>query len=115
MKIKTTMNYITKHYNNVFSCGYCDLQDIMKHEEPVYYNCGVYGWNCDIYVDFKRDIAITTGYRNMRGRTIPIEIIEKYSNIAKEICKDYWKKPYEQLNEELNQNRENFFNELLNI
>ena len=115
MKIQTTMKYITKHYNNVFSCGYCDLQDIMKHEEPVYYNCGVYGWNCDIYVDFKRDIAITTGYRNMTGKRISTELIEKYSEIAKEITKNSFAKPFEEIKKALDENRENFFKELVNI
>ena len=115
MKTKTTMKYITNLYNNVYSCGYCDLQDIMRHVEPRYYNCGVYGWNCDIYVDFSRDIAITTGYRNMRGRTIPHELIKKYSDIAKAIYKDCWTKPFDKLNAELEENRENFFNELLAI
>lgn len=115
MKIKATMKYITNLYDNVYSCGYCDMQDIMKHVNPVYYNCGVYGWNCDIYTDSKRSIAITTGYRNMRGQTIPHEIIEKYSSIAREICKDYWTKPYDELNAELDQNRENFFDELLKL
>lgn len=113
-KIKTTNKYIKTVWNNVFRCGYCDLQYIMKGEEPVYYNCGVYGWNYDVYCDYKRNIAITTGYRNMTGRPMPEGLIEKYSNIAKEICKDYWNKPYDELRAELEQNRENFFEELLN-
>lgn len=114
-KIKTTNKYIKMVWKNVYRCGYCDLQYIMKGEDPVYYNCGVYGWNYDAYCDYKRNIAITTGYRNMTGRAIPHEIIEKYTNIAKEICEDYWKKPYDELKKELEENRENFFEELLNI
>ena len=115
MKKKTTMKHITNTYNNVFSCGYCDMYDIMRHVEPTYYNCGVYGWNCDIYTNYYRGIAITTGYRNMRGRTIPHELIKKYSDIAKAICENYWTKPFDELNAELEENRENFFNELLTI
>ena len=70
--------------------GYCCLQDdgLSRYSEGVKEigtNSGVYGWNCDIYVDNARDIAITTGYRNMRGQRIPDEIIRKYDEIAKEI------------------------------
>ena len=115
MKQHVTIKYIKNVWGNVYRCGYCDLQYIMKGAEPNYYNSGVYGWNCDVYCDFKRDVAITTGYRNMAGRVIPNELIEKYSNIAKEICKDHWTKPYEEVLKALEENRENFFNELANI
>ena len=115
MKTKTTIKNIRNNWDKVFYCGYCDLQDIMRYEEPTYYNCGVYGWNCDIYTDFSRDIAITTGYRNMAGKRIPSELIKKYSEIAKEIIKNQWDKPYEETKAELDQNRENFFKELDNI
>jgi virulence-associated protein VapD len=115
MKTHTTIKAIRQNWNNVYRCGYCDLQYIMRYEEPNYYNSGVYGWNCDVYCDFKRDIAITTGYRNMTGRVIPNEIIERYSNIAKEICKNTWSKAYDEIKAELDQNRENFFNELVNV
>lgn len=114
-KIKTTNKYIKAVWGNVYRCGYCDLQYIMKGEDPVYYNCGVYGWNWDGYCDFKRNVAITTGYRNMTGRVIPHEIINRYSEIAKEICKDYWNKPYDEIQKALAENREKFFDELVNI
>lgn len=113
-KQHTTIKYIKKVWGNIYRCGYCDLQYIMRYEEPTYYNSGVYGWNCDIYTDFKRDIAITTGYRNMAGKMIPDEIIEKYSKIAKEISED-WNKSYEETRLALEENREKFFNELLKI
>lgn len=115
MKTKTAMTHITKVYDNVYCCGYCDLQYIMRGVEPQYYNCGVYGWNCDIYTDISRSLAITTGYRNMRGRLIPLELIKKYSDIAEGICKDTWKKSYDEIKEALEANRENFFDELANI
>ena len=114
-KIKTTNKYIKAVWANVYRCGYCDLQYIMRGEDPVYYNCGVYGWNYDAYCDYKRNIAITTGYRNMTGQRIPDEIIDKYTEIAKKILEDYWKKPYNEIEAALAENRENFFEELLNI
>lgn len=115
MKIKTTMKNIRSNWKHVFYCGYCDMQDIFRYEEPQYYNCGVYGWNCDIYCDFYRDIAITTGYRNMTGKRIPHELIEKYSKIAKEICKNQWGESYEATKAKLDENRENFLDELLKL
>ena len=111
-KIHTSMKDIRNNWRKVFRCGYCDLQDIMRYENPQYYNAGVYGWNCDIYCDYARDIAITTGYRNMAGKLIPSEIIKKYSAIAKEICKDMWSADYDKVLAELEQNRQAFFAEL---
>ena len=114
-KIKTTNKYIKTVWKNVYRCGYCDLQYIMRGTEPTYYNAGIYGWNCDIYCDYKRDIAITTGYRNMTGKRIPDELIEKYTTEAKKILENMWNKPYEEYTKELEENREKFFEELNNI
>lgn len=110
-KVRISMNYITRNYKKVFACDYCDLQYIFNGISPQFYNSGLYGWNCDIYIDYKRDIAITTGYRNMRGDMIPYEIIEKYSNIAKEILSNY-SVSYDKRKEKLDKNRENFLNEI---
>ena len=115
MKTKTTMKYIRQVWKNIYQCGYCDLQHIFYYGEPSYYNCGVYGWNCDIYTDYSRDIAITTGYRGMTGKQIPRELIEKYDKIAKNIMKDAINATYEEVKEALEQNKENFLDELLKI
>lgn len=115
MKTKTTIKSIRNSYKNIYYCGYCDLQDIMRYREPNFYNCGVYGWNCDIYVNFMKDIAITTGYRNMTGKRIPTELIEKYSKTAKNIMADSKCAKFDEIMEALAQNRERFFDELLNI
>lgn len=116
-KIKTSMNTITKNFNKVFRAGYCDLNYIFYHDEPQYYNCGAYGWNCDIYIDYKRDIAITTGYRNMRGKSIPHELLKKYTENAKNIllAKNMINKSYDDIEKELEENREQFLKELDNL
>lgn len=111
-KIKTDMKSLNNGFRKVFRAGYCDLQYIYKYNDPQFYNCGVYGWNCDIYVDYKRDIAITTGYRNMRGASIPYDLIKKYSDIAKKICKKPFSVPYDELKAALDENRENFLDEI---
>ena len=115
MKIKTSRKHIHQVWGKVFYCGYCDLQYIMRGEEPMYYNAGVYGWNFDVYCDYKRDIAITTGYRNMTGKRIPDELIEKYTKEAKKILENQWAKPYDEYMAEIAENRAKFFEELNNI
>lgn len=112
MKQHTTIKAIRNNWTKVFRCGYCDLQYIMLGEEPNYYNSGVYGWNCDIYCDFSRDIAVTTGYRNMAGQMIPAEIIQKYSDTAKKINSKCLPIPYDEIKAKLDENRNNFFAEL---
>lgn len=115
MKKQTSIKFIKGYFNKVFYCGYCDLQYIFRYEDPDYYNSGVYGWNCDIYVDYSRDIAITTGYRNMTGKRIPDELIKKYSEIAKAICEMPFTTPYDEIKNALDENRENFLMEVSNL
>lgn len=110
-KVKRSMKYIKALYPVVFRCRYGDLQFICQGVDPVYYNCGVYGWNCDIYVNFEYDAAITTGYRNLRGVSIPHEIIRKYSEIAKNIYHTYPRR--ESSREALSNNYEEFWRELM--
>ena len=115
MKKKTTMKNIKANYKKVFYCGYCDLQHIMRLEEAQYYNAGVYGWNCDIYTDNEKGIAITTGYRNMIGNRIPDELIKKYEDNAKKILEHPFAKSFDEKKKELDDNKENFFKELNNL
>lgn len=110
-KIKSSMK-ITNHFKKVWRCGYCDLSNVFRYFDPVYYNCGVYGWNCDLYIDYEHDQIITTGYRNMRGARIPSELIHKYEEIAKDIIKNMSWGDFEKLTAALSENRKNFFNEL---
>lgn len=100
-KVKVSIKEVKNSFRKVFSCGYCDLQYIM-YSNPRMYNCGVYGWNCDIYANYQYDIAITTGYRNMTGERIPSELIEKYNELVKQISykdEDYTEKRYNLENE----------------
>ena len=115
MKSKISMKEVSKNWKYVFSAGYCELFYIMDNVEPDAYNSGIYGWNCDIYFNYMHDIAISTGYRNMRGKMIPHELIEKYSSIAKEIVSKPFATPYEETKKALDANRENFFAELMNL
>lgn len=109
MKKQISMT-VHSNYKYVFKTGYYGLSTICKHIEPQYYNSGIYGWNCDIYVS--GDIMICTGYRNMRGITVPSNIIEKYTNIARSIINN--KYSYEKECQLLEENYNNFLQELVN-
>jgi len=108
MKKRTSMTYITAVFRKVWRCGYCDLQNILYGIDPEYYNSGVYGWNCDIYITEAG--AFTTGYRNMRGERIPYDLIEKYDTEAREIIKGMWTD--NEYRNKLNDLRARFYNEL---
>lgn len=112
MKKHTTIKSIKKNYTKTFQTGYCALQDIFCTVEPEFYNTGVYGWNCDIYTDNTKNIAITTGYRNLTGLQIPNEIIDKYSKIAKSILDNRFMKKYDEILKALEENRNSFFTEI---
>ena len=103
---------VTNNYRKVFRCGYCDLQHVFHGVEPNFYNSGVYGWNCDMYVDYEHDMIITTGYRNMRGERIPSDIISKYEKKAIAILNNYSITDYEKKQKALEKNRTKFFEEL---
>jgi hypothetical protein len=115
MKIKIAMKYVINNYKRVWRCGYCDLQYIMNRDDPTFYNAGVYGWNCDVYVDHETNTAITTGYRNMRGERIPDEVIAKYSDAAKKIKASYSAANYNEMQAALEANKRAFYNELAAI
>lgn len=115
MKNTITRQLINQLYDKVYRAGYCDLQHIFWNQSRRAYNCGVYGWNFDVYTDHTASgetIAFTTGYRNMTGDRIPNAILQKYDKAARAIIDDY-KKPYEQRAEELDKNRAAFIAELL--
>lgn len=111
MKKQISMT-VHNNYNYVFKTGYCNLSKICKHIEPQYYNSGVYGWNCDVYVDNQYSVMISTGYRNMRGTTIPSHILKKYDDIARSIINN--KYSYEKECQLLEENYNNFLQELVN-
>lgn len=80
-KIKVTRNSL---YNPYF-CGYCDLQYLLRYQEPFGYNSGVYGWNYDAY--FVGGMTICTGYRNMPGKSL--EKCGEYEEKARAILENH--------------------------
>lgn len=98
MKFKTTRKAIVNGTNpsTLFSCGYCDMQSLLRNHEPIAYTCGVYGWNFDVYSVY--GLTITTGYRNTCGKRIPWETLRSYEKEASAVSND-WNMPYEQKTE----------------
>lgn len=115
-KKETSIKWVKNNFR-CFMAGYCDLQYIFRVTDPQFYNAGVYGWNCNIYVNYRKDIAITTGYRNMTGKCIPDELIKKYSEIGKEIAEKCRaeRKSWDEQSALYAENEENFWNELSRI
>lgn len=80
-KFKTTRKQIKNNFSKIFSCGYCDL-DELTDKSPLLYNSGIYGWNYDVYVF--GSIAVTTGYRGMFGKEIDFDFLRSLQKEAKE-------------------------------
>lgn len=82
-----TRKEIINNFNKVYSVGYCDMQYLLRYQNRIGYNTGIYGWNFDVYV--VDGIAICTGYRNTPGQRIDYDILKKYEKRAEKIAKDY--------------------------
>ena len=86
-KFKTTRKAVVSMFPRCYRVGYCDLQHLLHYVSPVAYTCGVYGWNFDVYT--VNGAAITTGYRNMCGKSIPHDLIREYESKAREIVNNW--------------------------
>ena len=100
MKLKTTMK-ITNNYSHVIAIGYCNAQFLLRYQNPVFCNAGIYGWNNDIYIGLPNDTCIVTGYRNLRGIHPDSNLLKEYEKQAEKIACD-WAIPYEERVEKVN-------------
>jgi hypothetical protein len=91
MKIKATQKQIKENYSNILAIGYAEYYHLLDKYKAMYYTCGVYGWNADIFIDYKTDTAIVTGYRTFgdRLKDKQLAIFEKYNNKARKLKKRY--------------------------
>jgi hypothetical protein len=91
MKFETTQKYMRALYgNDLFSIGYCGAYYLLYGVEPMAYNAGVYGWNCDYYST--DGVCICTGYRP-HGRKVDYNTLAEYNKRAEEIYRD-WNIPH---------------------
>ena len=111
MKKETAMT-ICKRFRHVYQTG--DLYDIAPESviEPQYYNAGMLGWNCDLYVDYASDTIITNGYRNTRGAKIPRDLLDKYAKRAAHIRNEYLLGKIDNLQDAYYENLHAFIQEL---
>lgn len=82
MKIKITNKFVKSNYAIRI---YCDNLRLLQYLDCKMYNCGVYGWNYDLY-EYK-DVALLTGYRNIPYNVRSITLENKYNKLYNEIDK----------------------------
>lgn len=100
MKRKLTAKEIRNYSGKKLAIGYCNAYHLLKGIEPYGYNCGVYGWNFDVY--YFEGITITTGYRNLVGNRCNYELLNEYEKKAEEVCKGTFSRPYEEIRNDIN-------------
>ena len=105
-KIKFTRSDVNRIYSRVYRAGYCELYPLYRESEAIGYNCGVYGWNFDIYT-FGSGIAITSGYRSMCGDQLP-ERCKKILHNAEKYYSERKYKNYPALDKYISRQRKAF-------
>lgn len=89
MKFKTTSAEVKEGYYYIISVGYCDLQYLLKYENPVAYSKGVYGWKFDVY-QLDGNVALVTGYNPVASKNTKkdYKIIHSYDERAKNMTRE---------------------------
>lgn len=89
MKYRTTKKEIRNCGSSVYKVGYCNLQYLLRFNEPFAYSEGVYGWSCDYYrIGGYDGIIISTGYSPI-GKALDYSICEEYDRKARAIIENY--------------------------
>jgi hypothetical protein len=90
MKFKTTKKAINEGYYQIISVGSCDLQYLLKGNNPVAYSTRAEGWACDYYdID---GVCICEGYSPIASKNtnkLSYDKIKEYETRAKEISSNY--------------------------
>ena len=83
-KVKVSKKQMKENYR-ILSVGYCDLQFLLKHRDPIAYSAGTYGWSCDYY-DIK-GVVISTGYNPIKSKNVndSYDLIKEYNEKARNI------------------------------
>lgn len=83
MKLRATQKQIREHYPTIIRIGYCDMQHLLRFENPFAYLTRPEGWACNVYdVD---GIAISTGYSPFGNVRPHYALVRAYEENAKEI------------------------------
>lgn len=107
MKIKVTRKEMKNQFNKIIGIGYCDLQFLLKYEDPFAYSTRSEGWACDYYNI--NGILISTGYAYLDSKNTKrdYKIIREYDYKAREIVCNY-DLPYEEKKEQVTKLLNNF-------
>lgn len=68
--------------NELISIPYCNLQTLLRFEQPFAFSEGIYDWTCDYYK--LNNFIIATSYVPC-GQNVPNSIIKKYEKKAENI------------------------------
>lgn len=90
MKFKTTKKAVMNNFPRVIKVGNCNLQNMLKYEDPVAYTFGYDGWHADIY-DVGAGTAICMGYQPFGNIKPAYDIQREFDDRAEEIAMRYHK------------------------
>lgn len=67
IKQKVTSKFVKDVFGvqNIINVRYCKIDKWLHRLSPMFYTCGIYGWNYDVYN--LSGFAICQGYRNIPG------------------------------------------------
>ena len=88
MKYKTTRKAMKESYDRIAKVGYCNLQHLLRFQEPFAYSTRAEGWACDYY-DIN-GVLISTGYDPIEGKRTKCnyDICRKYDDAARKVLCD---------------------------
>lgn len=110
MKFKTTQKAIRANYPTIIKVGYCDLQTLLAHKNPIAYTVRAEGWACDLY-EVSSTVCISTGYAPFGNVKSWYDVNRKYEKEAEKIR--YGKMPYNEQVEALNGLIEEYVKEVM--
>ena len=93
MKTKVSLKSIKNDPSAItIALPYCSANTLLRNHEPLFYNAGVYGWNCDIYriVADNTIFYVVTGYRCTGCYRVSYDLIKEYETAA-ENCVNYYR------------------------
>ena len=84
-KIQMTRAEINRMYCKVYRYNYSTLDPIYAQWDATGYNCGIYGWNFNVY-HVTSDICILSGDRGTFGEHLPKKAERILQNAKKYFC-----------------------------
>ena len=109
MKFRTTQKSVKNWHSDVIRVGYCDLQHLLRFEDPIAYTTRVEGWAADVYSIKSR--AIVTGYAPFGNIKPPYDLVRKYDDQARTVATD-WDMPQDIKREKINALLDAFIDEV---